>query len=465
MARGAAGDAVTLTFGQQQLELCPHRWNPTTCHYCNNHQNYVAGCGLCEGWREAEEKAQACPHGKGKSTCPICNRRCAHGVAMAQYEQRAPKCADCIEEQKAEEADHKARREAFEKAEQERKARREAQREADEKADEQARKEYAERERERLRAAMSLRQAIANVPAAQPQLIDGVLPAGSFVELYAQSGGRKTITVIGWGNAVATGKPWLGRPTRQAPVLGIFLEGARSDHTRWIQQLVAGIGASADDIEGKFDLWEEGKPFKADDPDDIYELSERIEVFAYELVLIDNLSHIHSGAHGAENDPRAMYPVLHPLEQLVRSVPGLTIVVLHHANAAGDSRGGDGIKQHFDRTLSLHASSDRNDAVITLDDVGKHRDGIEIDELRWRYVGGPTDPAIAMAPVGARKTTPAETPEDPDHVRMLGLLPASAESLYAGMGRSRRDVKRVRDALEAENEIVCVDGEWRRVEK
>lgn len=385
---------------------------------------------------------------------------------MSQYAVRSPICPTCIEDERAEEADYKARLAAFKKEQQEETSRREAQREADEKARSEYLRDEAKRERERLRAAMSLRQAIASVPAAQPQLIDGVLPAGSFVELYAPSGGRKTITVISWGNAVAAGKPWLGRPTRQVPVLGIFLEGARSDHTRWIQQLVAGMGASADDIEGKFDLWEEGRPFKADDPDDIDELSERIEVFGYRLVLIDNLSHIHGGAHGAENDPRAMYPVLHPLEQLVRSVPGLSIVALHHANAAGDSRGGDGIKQHFDRTLSLHASSDRNDAVITLDDVGKHRDGIEIkDELRWRYVGGPTDPAIAMAPVGARKTTPAETPEDPDRVRMLGLLPASAEEIYAGMGRSRRDVKRVRDALEAEDEIVCVDGEWRRVEK
>jgi len=319
-------------------------------------------------------------------------------------------------------------------------------------------------QRNKLRATVSLRQAFANTPEAEPQLIDGVLPAGALVMLHAPSGGRKTMTAISWLVAVAAGKPWLGRPTRQASALAILLEGARSEHVRWIRQLAEGMGASLDDLEGKLDLYP--AELKADDLESLRAVANRVQALEYKLVVIDNLSQIHSGGHGAENDARAMHAVLHPLEQLVRSVPGLTIVVLHHANASGDPRGRDGIKQHFDRSLSLEASSDRNNALITLIGDGKRRDGIELEDLRWRFNGGPNDPALILAPVVARRaeqTTADDKPEDARRAKLLSLLPATAGQIYAGMGGNRNAVAHVRAELEDEGLITLRDGLWVRV--
>jgi hypothetical protein len=290
-------------------------------------------------------------------------------------------------------------------------------------------------------------------------LIADVLPMNSLVALTARSAGGKTMTAIGMSIAVGNGLPWLGHATKQGRVLTVLAEGSMVEHRRWKRQTAAGFGLNEHDgLEGKVDIYPHA--LKATDSESMKKLATYIKHFKHVLVVIDSLSMIHDGGPRSENDPSHMRAVCQPLEALVRAFPGLTILVIHHENAAGELRGGDGIKQHFDRTLSITKSSDSNDAILALE-RGKGRDGYDPGEIRWRVKGGPDDLSLDLEPVGAKQArTQVRAEADPDRARLLKMLPATSGAIYDGMGGNRNRVGQLRSNLEAEGLIVQIDKLW-----
>lgn len=310
----------------------------------------------------------------------------------------------------------------------------------------------------------NINTAFEDVPDGPTPLIEDILPVGQLIMLNGASGARKTMTAITWGVAVASGVPWLERVVIQVRVLIVLLEGDRADHKRWLRQLAGGFGSTFEALGGRMDLYP--FPLNVTDPASLAAFIAYARDLKYGLVLIDNLSEIHAGGRQSGIDDRHMITVLHPLRELVRATPGLSIVVLHHANASGDPRGGDGIVQHFDRVLDISALNDHNNAIVSIE-RGKGRDGHEVEDLQWRFVGGPEDDTIEMVLVGAKSVADRGPKADPRRAWMLELLPARTKEILEGMKKhpkcsNRNAMVKLRDTLEAEGVIECKDNVWFR---
>jgi hypothetical protein len=155
-------------------------------------------------------------------------------------------------------------------------------------------------------------------------LVEGILPAGCVIMVAAPPSGFKTWLALCLSRAVATGQPFLGRPTRQAPVSYIDHENAR--------QVLAGrvrLVGGAKDFH-LWPLWAEPEPPLLGD----YRYLERAK--AGGLLVFDTLVRFHTAA---ENDATEMAVVMGELRR--QATAGATVLLLHHKgkDALSDFRG------------------------------------------------------------------------------------------------------------------------------
>lgn len=332
---------------------------------------------------------------------------------------------------------------------------------------------YVAEEQRRVMAASASILALRDVPA-PPWVVDGVLPANSLVGMIGASGSRKTFVAMHLAICVAAGIPFHGRPVTQGRVLLVLLEGARDDHWRRIAALAAGLGVDTVSLAESLQYYPHR--LQIADPASVAQLAGFVAAFKHSLIVIDNLSEIRPP--GSENDNDGMGHAVRPLAQLAHGdglggvpLPPTTVVLAHHANAAGDPRGATAVRQHLDHELGLDASDPkRNDAVIRIV-RGKARGGAGVD-LAVRFEDREHDdkgrPSV-IVPVAVkaqdRDEDPGEDPEDPRREELLALLPALSEDLYRGMTCGRRDAKKARDALAADGVIrQDADRVWRLAE-
>jgi len=71
----------------------------------------------------------------------------------------------------------------------------------------------------------------------EPDLIDGVLPAGNIVFVTGQPKDGKSLLVQGWAHSVATGTPWNGHKSEQGAVLYLYPDG---EHPKYLAERIRG---------------------------------------------------------------------------------------------------------------------------------------------------------------------------------------------------------------------------------
>lgn len=72
----------------------------------------------------------------------------------------------------------------------------------------------------------------------EPDLIEGVLPAGNIVFVTGQPKDGKSLLVQGWAHAVATGSPWNGHTTEQGAVLYLYPDG---EHPKYLAERIQAL--------------------------------------------------------------------------------------------------------------------------------------------------------------------------------------------------------------------------------
>jgi hypothetical protein len=189
-------------------------------------------------------------------------------------------------------------------------------------------------------------------------LVDGMLPVGALAAIWAPPAAWKSFLMLDLLCSVATGVPFLGRPTVQGGALYVLAEGSsgmgqrvrawKDAHRRTGESLGVGFVMEPPDLMGDMD-------------------SEHIVRAAAtlprpcSLVVIDTL-HL-SMPGGEENSARDLGLVLARVKRIQRAT-GAAVILVHHSKKDGDSeRGSSSLKGAVDTMLSIRVEDDRRTLI------------------------------------------------------------------------------------------------------
>ena len=231
-------------------------------------------------------------------------------------------------------------------------------------------------------------------------VVEGVVPLGAATLLDAREKAGKGLLTIDLCACVALGEPFLDRAVKEGPAIYCAAE----EHTRDVRERIAArIGAeraaplyvlplngSTDD---RLDLA---------DPEGMQRLHDMLAAERPAVVVLDTLRELH---HHAEDSSDDMGPLLRPLRWLAHTF-NVALVVNHHQNKGGGSRGSTAIRAAFDQTLSFRRPEHEPDdgpPSGTLRVEGRYgpRFALPIrlgDGLRWE----PAAPTLAPVEPDAR---------------------------------------------------------------
>lgn len=222
-------------------------------------------------------------------------------------------------------------------------------------------------------------------------LILGVLDLDSEAWIIGKPGSRKTFVALSMAGAVATGTPWQGRRTHQAPVIMIVAEGAggislrvkahrerygpMGDFRVLPRPVQAGAGASRDSL---------GAPWLT-----LVEACRRLQPG---LIIIDTQARVTVGLKENVADEMGIYILA---VSALREATGACVLTIHHSGRQGDdARGSSAIDGAQGTELRVTAEGKKSElrGALFMDkqkDMAETEDGIP---LAFSLVPLGTDP-------------------------------------------------------------------------
>lgn len=188
-------------------------------------------------------------------------------------------------------------------------------------------------------------------------LIEGLVPYPGVTVLYGPSRHGKSFVALAWAAAVAQGKPWHGRPVRQAPVLYIAGEGGRGIKKR-ISALATDQNIRDRNIPG---LYFRLKPLDvAEETQDIVDTFKALDICPG-LIVVDTLACAFGGRD--ENNTGDMQTFVQALTGLSGEL-GVSCLVIHHTGrASGHERGSTALKSGVDTQFRCEAEMDDHNRI------------------------------------------------------------------------------------------------------
>jgi hypothetical protein len=239
-------------------------------------------------------------------------------------------------------------------------------------------------------------------------LVKHVIPAESIGMLFGGSGTFKSFVALDAALHVARGMPWMGRKTRQGPVLYIAAEGG------------AGIWQ-------RINAWHRSRRLRtADTPLRVVPVAVDLSVDAWRvvdaaqalgivpsLIVVDTLSQTYGGE---ENSANEMAAYLREIGNRFRALWACAVLLLHHSGHAATERprGSSAIRANVDFLLGLHRDEKEmlatlscakqkdgdqfQDATFALakQSLGTDEDGEEVDSLVARHLSSADEVSEAM---------------------------------------------------------------------
>jgi hypothetical protein len=183
-----------------------------------------------------------------------------------------------------------------------------------------------------------------------------VLAEDCIAMLEGPTASLKTFVALGFSYSIATGADWLGRPVRQGRVLYLLGEGARGLPRRARAWQIVNLGGPRQVDELKFVVDQMPQMWRGD--------AEAVLVSnpgPWRLIVVDTLARSMVG--GDENSQKDMGLLVAGCEELRRAT-GACVCLLHHLNAAGNSRGSTALPAGIHTQLRL--SREPNSRTATL---------------------------------------------------------------------------------------------------
>lgn len=208
-------------------------------------------------------------------------------------------------------------------------------------------------------------------------LVKGIVGRAACGVMYGASTAGKTFVALDMGWHIATGREWLQRKTRRAPVLYVSLEGDEG-----FQKRVAALTISMGDpgqwfaqIKGfplltRGELGTEGERL-------IIEAAKMLEALAGEpvgLIFIDTMARAMAGDD--ENDAKDMMHFVQHRCAAITAATGASICIVHHENKSGVIRGSGALFAACD--FVIRAERDGDQRRLIGEKVKDGRDGIAL---------------------------------------------------------------------------------------
>lgn len=182
--------------------------------------------------------------------------------------------------------------------------------------------------------------------------LHGLLPQGSVILLHALGGIGKTRLAYDFCFSLATGTPWGGFPVTAASrkCLLVQTDETRGDLIRCLESRGFSDRLPVY-IKSKWTV------------DHLASLRKDIIDNGIEVVVIDSLTTVSKSSIFSENDTEYAKPVLQ-LKDLAQEL-GITVLLIHHSNSEGKSRGTKAIHNSVSQVLSLQLPSEGSDVTCT----------------------------------------------------------------------------------------------------
>lgn len=205
-------------------------------------------------------------------------------------------------------------------------------------------------------------------------LVKGAVPLESIGVMFGASGAFKSFVAIDLALHVAHGMPWMGRKTKQAPVIIIAAEGGAGLWRRveaWHRERgIAWQDAPVYVIPMSVDL--------TTDCSRVIEAAKALGVVPG-LMVIDTLSQTFSGE---ENSATEVAAYLRELGLWFREAWLCSVLVIHHSghNAAERPRGSSALRANVDYMLGVHR--DEKEMIATVS-CHKQKDGEAFEDVTF----------------------------------------------------------------------------------
>lgn len=233
---------------------------------------------------------------------------------------------------------------------------------------------------------------IGNLPPRREWIVDGWLARGTGALLVGEDGVGKSLIAQQLASCVATGRPFLGMPTMQAPALYVSCEDDEIELWRRQRAVNEAIGVPTDaapamlsSLVGYTDVI-----LGAFDPDGSFDVSPAFEGIARAakergagLIVLDNVAHLFAGN---ENVRREVAAFCSALDRLAIDC-NATVMVLAHPNKGGaEYSGSTGWSAHVRQRWFMERpedNPDRDARVLRKSKANYSEAGTEI-AFRWR---------------------------------------------------------------------------------
>jgi len=299
---------------------------------------------------------------------------------------------------------------------------------------------------------------------APPELIAGILHAGSKLVLGGTSKSFKTWTLLDLAISIATGADWLGRRTAQGKVL--FVNFEIQPHA-WQRRIVGVAHAKGVKIKPGVIKLSNLRGHAADFRELIPRIIQRCRAEKLALIVLDPIYKLYGSTD--ENSAGNVALLLNSLEKLATTTGAAVAFAAHFAkgNAAGkeaiDRISGSGVFARDPDSILVFTKHEDEDAFV-VEPILRNFAPVKPFAVRWNFplfeLAEELDPA-KLKRAGGRK--PENTLDD-----LLKVLPAdgltNADFLAAADkdGISNRTFYRLRKALEKAGKVMLskASGKW-----
>lgn len=220
--------------------------------------------------------------------------------------------------------------------------------------------------------------------------------------LYAQSGRWKSFTALDWGLCIATGRPWMGKPTQQGAVVYVCSEGARGMGKR------AQAWKMRNGVRGFIPFYIIPMSVDLTNMAQMGALQRKIDALNITpaLIVFDTLAASNSGD---ENDASNARAIDNAARRLIRRYAPASVLIIHHAGYdASHMRGSSAFGANADIVIQMKGGTPNERITpgepVTLVSV-KPKEGEAFDDITltadlqtWADESGVTHGSLVMIP-------------------------------------------------------------------
>lgn len=206
-----------------------------------------------------------------------------------------------------------------------------------------------------------------------PPLVHGLVDGGTGVLIAGPPNVGKSWLAFDLALAVATGTPYLGYQTEQAPVLVIDEEGTEwGDQSRFRMMVEGREISKTGDIPLHLAI---GRRFKLDSPRGIDAVRRMCERYRPKMIIIDSLVRVTTGDENRSRDMEQFFAIA---KTIMRNT-GAAIVFIHHVRKASKD-------DSLDLGDLIRGSSEIRAFFDTILIAQENQDGVEVhvNKQRWR---------------------------------------------------------------------------------